>query len=165
MLEEPSRHGRHTSPVDPEQRRRIERDLAVERSLPDGLVEGTDIEDWQRVLDLLRTEGWTSEWGDGQAPDNAVALFAAEDPHTLKVWPTEGLQVNVFPLQEDSVDFDFDSRELTGVGLDACFAFLRRVGRALGKPVLLKHEGFGAPSMARYDPEVDDVIATKGRPR
>lgn len=77
----------------------------------------------------------------------------------MKVWPIASLQINVFLLQEKSIDFDFDSRQLAGDGLDACFAFLRTVGRALEKPVLLKHEGVDAWALARYDPEVDDIVA------
>lgn len=94
--------------------------------------------DWQRLLDLVRSQGWRSEWGAGEAPVDATELFAEEDRPTVKVWPIESLQVNVFLLQEQSIDFDFDSRQLAGEGLDACFAFLRTVGRALEKPVLLK---------------------------
>ncbi|MBX3314697.1 MAG: hypothetical protein KF906_10290 [Actinobacteria bacterium] len=71
----------------------------------------------------------------------------------------DSIQVNVFSLQEASIDFDFDSSELAGDGLDACFAFLRAVGRALAKPVLLKHEGFDGPPFARYDAELEEVIA------
>lgn len=67
--------------------------------------------------------------------------------------------VHVERLVEASIDFDFDSRQLAGDGLDACFAFLRTVGRALEKPVLLKHEGVDAWALAKYDPEVDDIVA------
>ena len=58
--------------------------------------------------------------------------------------------VHVERLVEASIDFDFDSRQLAGEGLDACFAFLRTVGRALEKP--------------KYDPEVDDIVAEDRRP-
>ena len=145
--------------MDTEQRRRIERELAFERTLPDGLVEETSIADWQHLLDLVRSKGWRSEWVEGEAPDDATELFAEEDLHTIKLWPIESLQVNVFPNGEASIDFDFDSRQLAGDGLDACFAFLRTVGRALEKPVLLKHEGVDAWALAKYDPEVDDIVA------
>lgn len=74
--------------------------------------------------------------------------------------------VHVERLVEASIDFDFDfdSRQLAGDGLDACFAFLRTVGRALEKPVLLKHEGVDAWALAKYDPEVDDIVAEDRRP-
>ena len=133
--------------------------------MPDGLVTETTIEDWQRFLDLVRAEGWRSEWAGRETLDSAHALFADDELHTLKVWPIESLQVNVFPLEETSLDCDFDSRELTGDGLCACFAFLRAVGQALGKPVLLKYEGADAPAFARYDPESDDVIAEEPPPQ
>lgn len=146
-------------PMDAEQRQRIAREIAFERTLPDGLVEGTSIVDWQCFLDLVRSQGWRSEWGAGEAPGDATELFAEEDRLAVKMWPIESLQVNVFPNAETSIDFDFDSRELAGDGLDACFTFLRAVGRALEKTVLLKHEGVDAGALARYDPEADDIAA------
>ena len=72
--------------------------------------------------------------------------------------------VHVERLVEASIDFDFDSRQLAGEVLDACFAFLRTVERALEKPVLLKHEGVDAWALAKYDPEVDDIVAEDRRP-
>lgn len=64
--------------MDAEQRRRIERELAFERTLPDGLVDETSIADWQHLLDLVRSKGWRSEWVEGQAPDDATELFAED---------------------------------------------------------------------------------------
>lgn len=84
-------------------------------------------------------------------------MFAEEERHTLKVWPVAGLQVNLFPLGQDSIDFDLDSRELAGPGLDSCADFICAVGRSIGKVVELSHEGDGSLVFLRYDPTTDEV--------
>lgn len=147
--------------MDPVSRRQIELDLALEPSLPDGIVRDTSVRDWQQLLDLVRHKGWPSEWSAGggrPVPRFAAEMFADEEHNTFKVWPVTSLQVNVFPLGEDSIDFDLDSRELTGRGFDHCVDFVREVGRSIGKVVELSHEGDGSLVFLRYDPDTDEMM-------
>ena len=86
-------------------------------------------------------------------------MFAEEERHALKIWPVTGLQVNLFPFGQDSIDFDLDSRELAGPGLDDCVDFVREVGRSIGKVVELSHEGDESLVFLRYDPNADQLTA------
>jgi len=143
-------------------RHQIEVDLAVEPTLPNGVVRDTSVHDWQRLLDLVRREGWPAEWSGGggwPVPPSAAEMFAEEERHALKVWPVASLQVNLFPFGEDRIDFDLDSRELAGRGLDDCVAFVREVGRSIGKVVELSHEGDESLVFLRYEPETDELTA------
>ena len=143
-------------------RRQIELELALEPSLPNGVVRNTSVDDWQRLLDLIRRRGWRAEWSGGggwSVPPSAAEMFAEEERHALKIWPVTGLQVNLFPFGQDSIDFDLDSRELAGPGLDDCVDFVREVGRSIGKVVELSHEGDESLVFLRYDPNADQLTA------
>ncbi|MDQ3785804.1 MAG: hypothetical protein M3422_00990, partial [Actinomycetota bacterium] len=68
-------------------------DPDVMGALPDLVVPGTDVEDWQAVLDLARRSGWRREYSEDGAP---AALLFAEDMLSarardagavLEVWP------------------------------------------------------------------------------
>ena len=146
--------------MDPALRRQIELDLALEPSLPNGILRDTSVHDWQRLLDLVQRERWPTEWsGGGEWPLSAAEMFAVDERHTLKVWPATTLQVNLFPLGQDSIDFDLDSRQLAGQGLGVCVDFVREVGRSIGKVVELSHEGDESLVFLRYDPDTDDLTA------
>ncbi len=88
-------------------------------SLPDGRVAGTSVEDWQAVLDLVRSHGWSCEYSeDGVAvrlPRAADMLTRREDTDALwKVWPAAGFLVSFRAYEASSIDFDVDLRELLG---------------------------------------------------
>ncbi len=148
--------------MDPALRRRIDLDLALEPSLPDGIVRDTSVHDWQRLLDLVQRKGWRAEWSGGggwSVPPSAVEMFAVEERHALKVWPVTELQVNLFPFGQNSIDFDLDSRQLVGQGLDDCVDFVRELGQSIGKVVELSHEGDGSLVFLRYDPDADELTS------
>lgn len=134
--------------------------------LPDGEIVGTTTEDWQRLLDLIGQEAWTSEViVDGAVralPDSATALFdiAAEAAATIRVWPAAAMQANVFVHTRARIDFDVDLRELQGQRqLDALCVFVQAVGRAVAKRVELRPEGAPATEAAlAYDPDGDCIL-------
>jgi hypothetical protein len=82
----------------------------------------------------------------------------AECPE-LRVWPTADVLAIFRFLADDEVDFDLDLRELQGQDrLDVLCAFLREIGRRLGKPVLMDPEGeYGRPVLG-FDVEADRVV-------
>lgn len=139
----------------------IETDLAHDpQSLPDGVIEGTDLAAWQVLLDLIRDRGWRSllclHPDEVRVPERAADLFAiAEDGSTLKVWIRDDLQVNVFLHQPESVDFDVSAREVLAVGVRVLGDLLRDLGQALERPVRLGFEGSMQIVILRYDPATD----------
>ncbi|QFZ17055.1 hypothetical protein [Saccharothrix syringae] len=142
-------------------------------SLPDGCVPGTAVEDWQALLDLIRTSGWRWELTRGGTPvpgplPTAEELLARQDGEVLgllAVWPTPGVRVNFWPFSAEDVDYDFDLRELQGqAGVDAVCGFLAAVGRRLGKRAGMGGEGSGGHPVLAYDPEVDRVVLPEDSP-
>jgi len=134
-------------------------------SLPDVRVPDTSVEDWQAVLDLVGESGWTSQYSEGgvalpvpRAEELLSRPADAECPE-LRVWPAaEVLAIFRFQAAEE-IDFDVDLRELQGQGrLDEFCAFLRAIGRRLGKPVMMDPEGdYGHPVLG-FDVAADRVV-------
>jgi hypothetical protein len=62
----------------------------------------------------------------------------------------------LFPYSVSSIDFDFDTSEVTDQdSLDRLVEFVRAVASACGRPAVLTHEGADATPLARYDPADD----------
>jgi hypothetical protein len=60
---------------------------------------------------------------------------------------------------DDEVDFDVDLRELQGQDrIDVFCGFLRKIGRRLGKPVLMDSEGDCGCPVLGFDVEADRVV-------
>ncbi|MFC8914936.1 hypothetical protein ACFT5C_04120 [Streptomyces sp. NPDC057116] len=141
-------------------------------TLPDGFVPGASVEDWQAVLDLVGEQGWAFEYREGEAalplPRAEVVLSRpadAEQPYLL-VWPAAGMLVIFRFHAAEEIDFDVDTREIQGQErLDAFCGFLRAVGRRLGKPVLIEHEGGGGSRpVFGFDVVADRVVPLREPP-
>ncbi|MDQ0382116.1 hypothetical protein [Amycolatopsis thermophila] len=135
-------------------------DPGVMGALPDGYVPGTRQEDWQALLDLVVSRGWPHSYAEDAGPlplPAAAAVLGAGG--LLRVWPEPGFQVNFWPIEAGTIDFDIDLRELRGQrGVDAVCRLFAALGRHLGKPVLLAPEGGGRPVLA-FDVAADRVVA------
>ena len=120
-----------------------------ERSLPDGVVEGTTVDDWRRLLQALLESGCPLDVegrAQGQIAADVLPSESDDDLHTVKVWPGEGVQINVFPLAAGSIDFDFDTSELRDQrAVDALSAFIELVGTTVEADVVVCCEGGGSP--------------------
>ncbi len=131
--------------------------------LPDLCVPDTSVEDWQAVLDLVRSKGWRYEYSvDGiplRMPRAEAMLAQCADAGTLlRVWPDPGVLVNFFPYAADAIPADVDLRELQGQErLDVLCGFLRALGRRLGKPVLMSPEGDHHPVLG-FDVAADRLV-------
>ncbi|MEU2591846.1 hypothetical protein ABZ649_03260 [Streptomyces albidoflavus] len=113
-------------------------------ALPDVVVPGTSVEDWQAALDLVEGSGWTCRYSEGGAE--------------LPVPRAEAVLSRPADAAEE-IDFDVDLRELQGQDrLDVLCGFLTAIGRRLGKPVVMYGEG-GAPGhpLLGFDVERDRV--------
>ncbi|WP_033223421.1 hypothetical protein [Kitasatospora phosalacinea] len=133
-------------------------------SLPDARVADTSVEDWQAVLDLVRSQGWPCEYSeDGvvarlpRAADMLVRSSGADA--LLRAWPAAGFLVIFRAYEASSIDFDVDLRELPGQdGVDLLCRLLRTIGRRLGKPVTLSPESDPLHPVLRFDPAADRVV-------
>ncbi|MDR8413700.1 hypothetical protein MTP10_33830 [Nonomuraea sp. 3-1Str] len=146
-------------------------DPEVNGALPDVVVEGTTVEDWQVLLDLVRAQGWQYAYSVGGEPmeltsaaDMAEAAYAGGAPELrvmpeLRVWPISDVLIIFRMYQIESIDFDVDLRELQGQErLDVFVDFFCLIGRRLGKAVLMSAEGFpGYPDMG-FDVDADRVV-------
>ena len=77
----------------------------------------------------------------------------------LTMRPIRGMAVNFWPYSADEILFDIDIREIHGQErLDALCAFLRAIGRRLGKPVLMSEEGFDVEPDFGYRVDVGRIV-------
>jgi hypothetical protein len=123
-------------------------DPVVNGTLPDVYVRDTARVDWQAVVDLVRSRGWAYEYREDsrvrRMPSVDVMFARASVVHVvLTVWPAPGTVANFWPRDPAEIWFDVDIREIQGQDrLDLFCAFLRAIGRRLGKPVVMCPEGF-----------------------
>ncbi|MFI9723827.1 hypothetical protein ACIHFE_29920 [Streptomyces sp. NPDC052396] len=133
-------------------------------SLPDVRVADTSVEDWQAVLDLVRSQGWPCEYSeDGAAvrlPRAADMMARSESTDALlRVWPATGFLAIFRAYEAGSIDFDVDLRELHGQdGVNVLCRLLRAIGRRLGKPVVLAPESDPLHPVLRFDVAADRVV-------
>ncbi|MFF5260687.1 hypothetical protein ACFY4C_17230 [Actinomadura viridis] len=135
-------------------------------ALPDVLVPGAPVEDWQAVLDLVDVSGWKHQYSEGESvlpmPRAETALSRPADAECaqLRVWLAADVLVIFRFHSSDEIDFDVDLRELQGQArLDLLCGFLTAIGRRLGKPVLMDAEGGdGSHPLLGFDVESDRVV-------
>ncbi|NRQ34512.1 hypothetical protein HII36_22060 [Nonomuraea sp. NN258] len=134
-------------------------------ALPDLFVPDATVEDWQTVLDLVRTRGWQWQYSQGDTilplPTAAEVLARSPDADTvsLRVWPAPGVLAIFLLMSDTEIDFDVDLRELQGQeGVDILCDFLRAIGSELGKPVLMTPEGGSLDPVLGFDPVVGKVV-------
>lgn len=122
------------------------------RTLPDGCIGPTDLAGWRWALKFLRESGWRTE-GVPAATADVAALFDLDgEQRTIKVFLGDRpVQVNVFPLEPTSIDFDFATEELVDQeAVDQLARFIRSVAAAANADCELSPEGFGVDVVARY---------------
>ncbi len=135
-------------------------------ALPDVLVPGASVEDWQAVLDLVDVSGWKCQYSEGESvlpvPRAEVVLSRQADAECpqLGVWLAPEVLVIFRFYSADEIDFDVDLRELQGQErLDLFCGFLTAIGRRLGKPVLMDAEGGdGSHPVLGFEVQSDRVV-------
>jgi hypothetical protein len=133
--------------------------------LPNGRAEDVDASGWATFLAELRRSGWPLEVGGDPLGDWPGTAAAAENASTLRVQPSHDVQINIFPSWgTDSIWFDFSLRDMQRQeDADALMAFLRLLGRAVQRDVLLSHEGADEMVFAHYVQAQDAVVWTEAR--
>ncbi len=133
--------------------------------MPDLWVPDASIEDWQTVFDLVRANGWASEYTEGLVarplPTAAEVLPRPVDAETvaLAVRPISSVEVIFSLMSATEIDFYVDLRELQGqAGVDVLCDFVCAIGRRLSKPVFMSADGqYGYPLLG-FDPAADRVV-------
>jgi hypothetical protein len=128
-------------------------------SLRDLYVLGTDLGDWQRLLDLLRELALPMVWESGSIrkpiPDDVseMMVFGPDDERgTLKV-NLHGIWVHTHFFAVEEIELDIDPREIQDeTAFGRLLDFMRRVARRLGKPVILTPENFQASTILTVPP-------------
>jgi hypothetical protein len=134
-------------------------------ALPDVVVTGTSLDDWQTVLDFIVSSGWQWEYSeDGVAmplpPASDILSRSPADVATaLRVRPVPDVEVIFRPASVDEIDFDIDLRELQGqAGVDVLCDLMTTIGRLLGKPVLMSAEGDTDHPVLGFNPEAGRMV-------
>ena len=123
--------------------------------LPDAEVVGSTTADQAIALEALAGTGWPLE------PDVATTRrdLASGRAMSVAVFPSPAVRVNFF-FNWNYVAFDVDLTELIDQeSVDSVCAVIATVGGAIGKPVVLTHEG-GGPAVLTYDPALDTFELT-----
>jgi len=135
-------------------------------TLRDVYIDGGYLEDWQRVVDAIRSRGWPSVYHEDNevvAMPSRVTDICNRTEHTSCSWRVEirDKVVAVAYFWLDDMGFDFSTREVVGQEqFDAVCDFIRLVGAAAGKPVSVCLEGASPESLQddriiSYDPARD----------
>lgn len=135
-------------------------------ALPDVLVPGASVEDWQAVLDLIDERGWKHQYSEGESvlpvprAESVLSRPAEADCPQLRVWLADDVLAIFRFYSADEIDFDVDLRELQGQErLDLFCGFLTAIGRRLAKPVLMDAEsGDGSHAALGFEIESDRVV-------
>lgn len=136
-------------------------------SLLDAYVFDVGPTDWQLVVDTVRGQSWSLDYTvDGfpsRLPQDVRAIFAAQPRQstTLHIRPVADVLVNTHFFSDDEIEFDFSPHELQGQErLDVLCSFLRTIGRALAKPIVVTPENTPGCHLLTYTPADDRTTVT-----
>ena len=139
----------------------VEEDFQPDGALRDIYIEGTGEEDWQRVVDVVGTMNWPTRYFDANSGSEPVsmpravgAIFAAcAGMCSWEIKPARAITINCHFFAVDEIEFDLNPSEIIGQPeLDVVVDFLRAIGDAARKPVILCHENAPDTTFVSYDP-------------
>ncbi|MFJ7280533.1 hypothetical protein [Kitasatospora sp. NPDC098663] len=140
-------------------------------ALPDVFVPDASVADWQALFHLIQARNWQWQYSEGSTdlplPSAAAVLGRPADSEIaeLRVWPKSGVLAIFRFMSVDEIDFDVDLRELQGQpGVDALCSLLARIGRELGKPVMMTSEGGSQAHLVLGFEAVLDRVVTLADP-
>jgi hypothetical protein len=133
-------------------------DFEPDGGLRDIYVFGTDLLDWQRIWDALRTWEPLPNLVIGTQPaimpDKVQDIFAESEQGAMLSVNVSGALVNCYFYGHDEIQFDADPREVTGPAqLEGLGRFMSLLGRATGKPVVMTMENMREAVILRYEPD------------
>jgi hypothetical protein len=115
-------------------------------SLRDLYILNADVEVWQRVIDSLRSSEYPCRYqvddNDRPLPGSVEDVFKKrQEAGFLLSVDVDGILLNCHFFTEEEVEFDLDPREIDSrEKLQALFRFMRRIGQAAGRHVIMTPE-------------------------
>lgn len=129
----------------------VAEEFAQDGALRDIYVFGTSVRDWQAVYDAVRTAYPVILHDNRSLPDDVRDLLDSEAVVTLTVDPS-GLAINCHFFVEDEIEFDVCPNTVkTQTELDRLSEFLKLIGSAARKDVVLTPENSSESVILRYD--------------
>lgn len=133
--------------------------FAWDGGLIDIYVRGTDVSDWQHLLDGLRGGPYDTRYNVGEErqplPEWVETIFAQRHDMSVALSVDEsdlGLICHFF--WPDEIEFDLDPRAIADqTRLDRLLAFMQMLGQLLRKEVILTPEDMPERPFLRYDPQ------------
>ena len=119
----------------------------------------TTLEDWDRLLPVFRSHQHTLYGADGQMdfPDSLKAFVAREIAASLVI-DLGDLEVNCYFFCASEIEFDFDPRDVRSQSdLHSVLSFMKQVGKAVGKDVIMTPQSFQTTVYFRYH-AISDVL-------
>jgi hypothetical protein len=142
----------------------VEKDFeSCDGALCDIYVQNATVDDWQAVIDSLRRTQFKLELLlDGQIVelprDVSKLLFrhpSASCPSMYVHMASTTLNCHFFTHEE--IEFDLDPRDMRPELLPGILEFLKLLGRATNKPVILAVENSPEAAIMRFEPAKADV--------
>jgi hypothetical protein len=118
----------------------------------------TDVSDWQRLIDFLRSGVYeyscTLGGEEATLPSYAREMFeAGYEFRPLLSVNVGSVVLNCHFFTEEEIEFDLDPREIKGeLQAEQVFAFMRRIGRILDKEVILTPENAQNVAIFKFFP-------------
>jgi len=119
----------------------------------------TDIADWQRMLDAIRSAGYKIVYFRNDQPTEMPAEACQAFPlpgecdRRLSVWFANVL-ANCHFFTAEEIEFDIDPREVKGpMELNALFGFMRCLAQAMDRDVVLTPENMPEIVIFRVRPK------------
>jgi len=142
----------------------VAHEFVPDGSLRDIYILGTDISDWQQVLDALRRSpfhiSYQLEGVAADLPGRAEEIFAewAHDRRPMLRFEVGGVILVSHFFATDEIEFDLRPEEVTGPDrLDPLLGFMRMLGELTGKTVVLTPENRPQSPIFRFDPSSSHV--------
>ena len=142
----------------------VRTEFEFDGSWRDIYVLGTDLTDWQRMLDSLRASAFEVAYYAGhdeavELPASAAEAFPRTGEHDrLLTVRFGGVGANCHFFLETEIEWDIDPREVTGQReLDALVAFMQALATAVGKDVVLTPENLPQTAVLRACPSSVEV--------
>ena len=149
----------------------IEPELNWDGSWRDLYVLETTVDDWRLFLQFLRAGRYVTRFQDHRStvvgteggvrslPHYPTSLFHGRDERfTLLEVDVGRVTLNTDFFTPDNIHLDLDPRKVQSTDdADTLFAFMRGLGRALGKPVRLTHENMCDLVICEYNSVGDEL--------
>ncbi|WP_088071920.1 hypothetical protein [Gottfriedia luciferensis] len=119
----------------------------VDGSLRDIYVFNVDLEEWQRLYELIQSTTWDIIlYKNGQKSENEdttiYKLFKEKENHSIMMTINiKGIFINCYFFSSTEIEFDIDPKEVKGVSdVEIVFDFMKKISKVLGKESILTVE-------------------------